>query len=86
MSGLEITRADWDASAALDTVDALGRTALERADAPNTAATRPQARSWSSALPIEALPNATIPAPAAASAPAIRSAEPARSSTGRARR
>ena len=31
MSGLEITRADWDAAQALDTADALGRSALERA-------------------------------------------------------
>ncbi len=31
MSGLEITRAEWDASGALDTADALGRSALERA-------------------------------------------------------
>ena len=31
MSGLEITRAEWDATRALDTADALGRSALERA-------------------------------------------------------
>jgi Bacteriophage HK97-gp10, putative tail-component len=29
VSGLQITRADWDSSGALDTVDSLGRTALE---------------------------------------------------------
>jgi len=31
MSGLEITHVDWDATRALDTADALGRSALERA-------------------------------------------------------
>lgn len=31
MSGLEITRVEWDATEALDTADALGRTAVERA-------------------------------------------------------
>jgi hypothetical protein len=31
MSGLEITRVDWDAEPALQSADALGRTALERA-------------------------------------------------------
>jgi hypothetical protein len=31
MSGLEITRVDWDAAPALEAAEALGRTALERA-------------------------------------------------------
>jgi hypothetical protein len=31
MSGLEITRIDWDPGPALDAADSLGRTALERA-------------------------------------------------------
>ena len=31
MSGLEITHVDWDAAGALNTADALGRSALERA-------------------------------------------------------
>lgn len=31
MSGLDITRVEWDASQALDAADALGRTGLERA-------------------------------------------------------
>ena len=31
MSGLEITRVDWDAAEALTTADTLGRSALERA-------------------------------------------------------
>src|SRR4051794_34443236 len=31
MSGLQITRVDWDAAEALRTADVLGRTALERA-------------------------------------------------------
>ena len=42
MSGLEITRVSWDATAALDTADVLGREALERAGERLLAAAAPR--------------------------------------------